>query len=94
MVGKTPHFGHVFARGSAVLGAFPLHLPGWQHLRSTQRNAERYQIPPLKARHFWKIRLRQLKVGHAEFEPSVSSWPPVSCEARGLPRSGAHPWAD
>lgn len=91
MTGQTPHFGHVFTRSSVVLGAFPLRLPGWQHLGSIQRNAECYQIPPLKARHFWKIRLRQLKVGHAEFEPSVSLWPPVSCEARGFPRSEAHP---
>lgn len=94
MARRTPHFGHVFARGSAVLGAFPLRLPGWRHLGSIQRNAEHYQIPPLKARHFWKIRLRQLKVGHTEFEQSVSSWPLVSREARGLPQSEAHPWAD
>lgn len=69
-----PHFG----QGLCGFGAIPLHLPGWQLLGSVQRSAERYQIPALKARHFWKIRLRQLKVGHTELELSVSSWPPVS----------------
>lgn len=52
--GRGPQWGHLpilamFSQGiHQFLGAFPLHLPGWQHLGSIQRNAERYQIPSLK----------------------------------------------